>query len=64
MVTCGSNQGHLYISLFFFFFFIMVVYFKFCNLININNIKKIDDECRSVHGQSLRISGGGCRAIR
>jgi hypothetical protein len=38
------NQGHLYISLGF-FFIILVVYLQFYNLININNIKKIVDEC-------------------
>ena len=52
LVTCGSNQGHLYIFIgFFFFFFIKVVYFQFYNLININNIKKIVDEFRLVRGQ-------------
>ena len=52
----------MYISLGF-FFKNQVVYYQFCNLININNIKKIVDECRWVYGWSPHTSGGGCRVV-
>ena len=65
LVTCGSNQGHLYIFIgfFFFFFFIKVVYFQFYNLININNIKKNSWWVQVSSWAIPHTSSGACRDV-